>query len=198
MSHLWLVLSCPSYLITVINPTYSDACDHDNCFCDVQWEFATLFDRLLNSEKNKRKITLIMKFAAGLLALASADVKIIGGFTPTPNSEPYILSLQKVSPRFLLLFLEHFLEWFSFLWSNHRIRHPLCLRCSLLFANWCRHCCCRCSRHLKKWIESAKAERYFVDQPRELQLEHRSKWYCRSLSQPILFEFQGCSPTTSR
>lgn len=119
--------------------------------------------------KNKRKITLIMKFAAGLLALASADVKIIGGFTPTPNSEPYILSLQKVSPRFLLLFLEHFLEWFSFLRCNHRIRHPLCLCCSLLSAKW-SHCCCRCSRHLKKWVKPAKAERYFFHQPRELQL----------------------------
>jgi len=41
-----------------------------------------------------------MKFAAGLLALAAADTKIIGGFTPTPNSEPYILSLQKSGSHF--------------------------------------------------------------------------------------------------
>ena len=48
-----------------------------------------------------------MKFAAGLLALASAEVKIIGGFTPTPNSEPYILSLQKVSAQKRFFSVEH-------------------------------------------------------------------------------------------
>ena len=37
-----------------------------------------------------------MKFAAGVLALAAAEVKIIGGYIPTAHSEPYILSLQKV------------------------------------------------------------------------------------------------------
>ena len=137
-----------------------------------------------------------MKFAAGLLALASAEVKIIGGFTPTPNSEPYILSLQKVSAQ--KRFVEtQFLEWFSLLRCNYRICHPLSLCCSLLSAKW-SHCCCRCSRHLKERVKPAEAERHLLHQPRELQLQHPPERYCCSLPLQILFEQQGRRSTTSR
>ena len=144
-----------------------------------------------------------MKFAAGLLALASADVKIIGGFTPTPNSEPYILSLQKVCSKKRLdcyLFQRQsvsILEWLPLLWCNYRFRHAISLRCSLLPAIW-SHCCCRCSRYLKERVKPAEAKRHLLHQPRELQLQHPPERYCCSPALQILFEQQGRRSTTSR